>query len=166
MRGHRLYSVIDRVQTGVLDRVAKCLEPLHVKRDVVVYDENCTRAVVVSISYVSDYAVEGIGVEVSAAHFDNRAETAIKRAAAGSLYDINRPAQHCVTTEDPRVAVGWSDLTAVKATNLAVLILVKAVAASECQAGYVVESASIFDRPQQFPKSDLALTSHYEINAV
>ncbi len=54
---------------------------MHVESDIVVYQENGTRAVVASIPYVCQNTIKGVGVEVSPPHFNNRAEAAVVGAA-------------------------------------------------------------------------------------
>ncbi len=62
-------------------------------RDVVVYQEDGPGSAVACIAYVTQDAFKGIRVKVAAPHFDDRAETAVVRAAARSLDHIHLAAQ-------------------------------------------------------------------------
>ena len=73
-RGRRLNGVFELVQPGVDDRAAERLEPPHIKRDVVVHDEERSGATVPRVADVRQDPLEGVGVEVASAHLDNRAE--------------------------------------------------------------------------------------------
>ena len=81
-RRRRLDRVFELVQPGADDRLAQRGEALHVERDVVVDDEQGPGAAITAVADVVEDAVEVVGVEVAAAHLDDRAEAAVERAAA------------------------------------------------------------------------------------
>ena len=105
-RGHRLDDVVDVVEAGVDDRAAQRLEP----RDVSVMLSSTrkiaraprARASAMSASTRSNR----YGVEVPAAHLDDRAEAAVVGAAARRLDDVDRPAEQRVAGQHARGAVG------------------------------------------------------------
>ena len=59
---------------------------------------------------IGEHALEREGVEVPAAHLDDRAEAAVERAAARGLDDIHLAAEHRVAAEHARGAVRQGDL--------------------------------------------------------
>ena len=105
------------------------------RRDVVVDDEDGARAVVAGVANVGQHAVERVGVEVAAAHLDDRAEAAIEGAAARGLDHVDLPAQHGVAAEHAGVALGQADLVAFEAVH-------RARQDSACQ-----PSSARYDRP-------------------
>ena len=93
---HRLHDVVDRVQTRFDDRFAQGFESRDVQRDVVVDNEDRLRAMVARIANIGDHAIERVGMEISASHFNDRTEAAIESAAAGRLHDVHLTPDHCV----------------------------------------------------------------------
>src|SRR5262245_30194985 len=92
-RGHRLNGVFEVVEPGIDDRSAERLEPPHVKRDVVVHDEERPGTTVPRVANVRQDPIEGVDVEVASAHLDNRAEAAVEGAAARGLDHVDLPAE-------------------------------------------------------------------------
>ena len=81
-RGHALNEVVDVLQAAIDDAAADRLEATHVDRDVVVHDEDRARPPGARVPDVVEHAVDGPGVEVAAAHLDDRAEAAVVGAPA------------------------------------------------------------------------------------
>src|SRR5689334_14109470 len=75
-RGHGLDKVVQLVQPSIDNGMAQRLETMYVERNVVVYQENGTGAVVSRVSDISQDAFESVGMKVASAHFDDRAEAA------------------------------------------------------------------------------------------
>jgi len=94
------------VESGVNDCLAQGLKPRNVERDVVVYDEDAACAAYPRVTDILDDAIKVVGVKVPSTHLDDRAETAVERAAARRLDNIDLPAEHSVSLEDSRVAPG------------------------------------------------------------
>jgi hypothetical protein len=85
--------------------VAQRLEPLDVQGDVVVDDEDRLRAVTAGIGDVGHDALDRVRVKVTAAHLDDRAETAVKRTAARGFDHVHRPAHEGIAAEDTGATV-------------------------------------------------------------
>ena len=81
-RRHALDQIVNAIQAGVDDGVAELFEPIDVKRDVVVDEEDAARAARVGVGDVLDHARDREAMEVAAAHLDDRTETAIESAAS------------------------------------------------------------------------------------
>src|SRR5574337_315075 len=133
-RGHRLYRVVDIVESGLDDRLAEGLEPPHIEHDVVIDDEDRPCAVVTGIADVRNHPVKRVGVEIPAAHLDDRAEAAIERTAARGLDDIDLSPECGVSAEYPRVAVRQSYLATFQVADRSVRIVTEAVAVPVGQA--------------------------------
>src|ERR1700730_11619537 len=84
-RGHCLYEIVELVETSRNDGFAQRLETMHVEHDIVVNQENGAGAVVARVANVGNYVLEGVGVEVAAAHFDDRAENDVIGPSPRSL---------------------------------------------------------------------------------
>lgn len=68
-------------------------ESRDVERDIVIDEENRSRAMFVSVTNVIDDAVDVEAMEIPAAHLDDRTETAVECAAARSLDNVDLPSQ-------------------------------------------------------------------------
>ena len=101
-RRHPLHDVAQVVQVRLDDRFAEGLEAAHVERDVVVDQEDDLRAVIARVGDVGDHASHLAGVEVPAAHLDDRAEAAVERAPARGLDHVHRIAEERVPLQHAR----------------------------------------------------------------
>ena len=81
---------------AVDDGAAERLEPVDVERDVVVDEEDRLGAVRARVRDVGQHALDRVGMEVAAAHLDDRTETAVERAAARGLDDVHLPPEQRV----------------------------------------------------------------------
>ena len=88
------------------DRLAKGVEAPHVQGDVVIDQENGPGAVIAGVAYVRQYPIERIGVKLATPHRDDRTETTIESTATRGLDDIDLAAEHSITVQNPRIAVG------------------------------------------------------------
>src|SRR5262245_25803627 len=107
-RGHCLNCVINVVQASIDDRLAKRFEPTHVQHDVIIHDENRTRAVISSIANVGDHSIKRVGEKITATHLDDRTEAAIEGAAPRRFDYISLAAEHAVPLQYSRIAIRWS----------------------------------------------------------
>src|SRR6202042_504131 len=80
-----LHQEINLVQSGSEDGVTQRLEMPHTQRNVVVDQENGSSAMVMGVANVSQHAVEGISMKITAPHLDDGTEAAIIGAATRSL---------------------------------------------------------------------------------
>ena len=92
------------------DGLAQAAKARDVQRDVVVDEEDRARAAGVGVPDVCDDAFDRPCVKVAAAHFDDRAETAVVRAAARRLHDVDRPAEHGVAGQYARGPIRQPDV--------------------------------------------------------
>ncbi len=81
-RGHGLDEIVDLVQSGGDDGFAESFEAFYVQGDVVIDQEDGAGAVIAGVANVGEDAIERVGMEVAAAHFNDGAEAAIVGAAA------------------------------------------------------------------------------------
>ena len=103
---HGLDDVIDLVKPGVNDCLAEGLKPRNIERDVVVDDEDTACAAHPRVTDILDDAIKVVRVKVPSTHLDDRAETAVERAAARRLDNVDLPAEHSVSVKDSRGALG------------------------------------------------------------
>src|SRR5262245_38332711 len=103
-RSHCLDGVVDGIQPGVGDGLAQRFKTGHVQGDVVINDENGAGSVLASVADIGKHAIEGKRVKVPAAHLDNRAEAAVKRASARSFDDVDLPSEHRIAAQYPRIS--------------------------------------------------------------
>src|SRR4029077_4800542 len=117
----------------VYNRLAETFESSHVQGDIIVDQENRPCAVIAGVAYVRQYPIERIRVELTAPHRDVRAEAAIKSTTTGGFNDVHLAAQHRVTAEDTRIAIGKPYLTGVKPANRTIGIVTETPVLSEGQ---------------------------------
>ena len=110
-RRHRLHEVVDVVHAGCRNRPAQPLEPLHVQRDVVVNDEDRARAARSRVSDVRQHPLVAEGVEVPAAHLDDRTEAAVVSAAARRLDEIDLSSKERVPRQHAAGPLRETDLS-------------------------------------------------------
>ena len=146
-RGHCLYEIVELVETSRNDGFAQRLETMHVEHDIVVNQEDGAGAVVARVANVGNYVLERIGVEVAAAHFDDRAETAVIRAAPGSLDHIHLAPQQCVALEYPSTTVRRPDLIIFQAMYRPSRSMEPTVAFATRQATDTFEASAPFQCP-------------------
>src|SRR5713101_3487664 len=161
---HGLDKVVQLVQPSLDDGMAELFETTHVERNVVVHQENGTGAVVSGVSDVSQDAFESVGVKVAAAHFNDRAETAVVGAAARSLDHIHLAAQQCVALEHAGVTVGRADLIVFQPMYRPVGIVEPPITGAVRKTADPTEISALLHRAQKFAKSNLAFAAHDEIH--
>ena len=66
------------------------------------------------VAYVGEHPVEGKGMKLATAHRDDRAKTTIESTTTRGLDDVDLAAKHSITAQNPGLAVGQPNLTAVK----------------------------------------------------
>src|SRR6476620_7068423 len=115
------------VQPGLYDCLAKCLEARHVEGDVVIDEEDCPSAVGSGVAYVGEHPVEGKSMELATAHRDDRAKTTIESTTTRGLDDVDLAAKHSITAQNPGLAVGQPNLTAVKFAHRPIRVMAEAV---------------------------------------
>jgi hypothetical protein len=144
---------------------AERLEPPHVKRDVVVHNEERPGATVPRVADVRQDPLEGVGVEVASAHLDNRAEAAVECAAARGFDHVDLPAEERVAAKYPHVAPRRPDLAVLKAAHAPRGVVAESVGASVGQARNLVVSAPCLEPTQQLTERDLPLAPHDEVDS-
>src|SRR2546430_17291782 len=115
------------VQPGIYNCPAKRLETRHVEGDVVINQKNRLGAVLSCIAYILEHPLERIRVELTTAHRDNRAETAIERTTARGFDNVDLAPEHGITAENARVAVREPYLTALKTADRSIRIVLETV---------------------------------------
>ena len=145
-RGHGLDEVVELVEPGVDDGFAQGLEAAHVESDVVVDEENSAGAVTAGVADVVEHAIERIGVEVAAAHFNDGAEAAVVGAAARGFDDIDLASEQGVAAEHARGAVGQADFAIFQAMHRASRVVPPAVAIAVGETADGFEAAAVFSR--------------------
>src|SRR5690349_4768290 len=138
-RGHRLDGVVNIVESGIDDGLAKRLETLDGEADVVINNKDGLRATVARVSDICEHAVEGVGMEVAASHFDDGTESTIEGATARGLDHVHLAAHHGVAIEDARIALGKTYFIAIQAVHRARQVFTPAVAGAERQSGYMAK---------------------------
>src|SRR5262245_19285080 len=111
--------------------MAQSFEAAHVKRDVVVDDEDRSRAVISGIADICDDPIKRISMEVPASHLDDRAEAAIVGASARGFDHIHLPPENRVAFEHPSIAIGQIYLTAFETIHWSLRIVIEAVTAAK-----------------------------------
>ncbi len=162
------------------DGVAQAFEAVDVEGYVVVDEKHGAGAVGVGVANIGEHAVEGICVEVAAAHLDDGAEAAIEGAAARGLDHVDRPAQHVIAREDAGAAVRQSDITAFEGMDGAVgigkpigcnRVVGKSLSRNLGESGApgeprdVPESAVALDGASEFAEGEFAFAANDEIDA-
>ena len=116
-RGHALDDVVDVVEAAVDDRPAEGLEAGDVERDVVVDEEDGAGAARARVGNVVEHPRNREAMEIPAAHLDDRAETAVERAAPRRLDDVDAAAHHRVAGENAGSALWRPDLLVARAAR-------------------------------------------------
>src|ERR1700680_5347266 len=109
--------------------MAERLKAMDIQCNIVVDEEDCAGAVALRIADVSDDAVKGVGVKVTAAHFNDGAERAVVRAAARGFDDLDLAAKDRAALENAGATVGKLDFVifqTMRGTQLVVNPLVTA----------------------------------------
>src|SRR5258708_30957692 len=122
-RGHSLNEVVQVVEPGVDDGMAKPFKAADIQRDVVVDEEDRFGTMHFRIADVGDYAVKRISVKITTTHFDDGAETTVIRAAARSLDDICLAAKDRVALQHPRTAVWKANLVIFQPVRRTLLVV-------------------------------------------
>src|SRR5258707_4944202 len=139
------------VQPGLYDCLAKRLEARHVEGDIVIDEEDCPGAVGSGVAYVGEHPVEGKSMELATAHRDDRAKTAIESTTTRGLDDVDLAAKHGITSQNPGLAVGQPDLTAVKSAHRTIRVMAEVLRHSVLLSPKCVLIPNRFDCPQQVP---------------
>jgi hypothetical protein len=164
-RRHRLNAVLQVIEARIEDRPAQRFEATDVERDVIVDQENRFRSVSARVANVGQDSIEVVGVKVSTAHLDDRAEAAIERTAPRRLDDIDLPSNHRVPRQDARAPIGQADVAAGERRDGPIRVGHERLTTAVREARDAVVTAIGLDRAQQVPKRDLALASHDEVCA-
>ncbi len=104
-------------------------------------------------------------MEVAAAHFDDRAKTAIEGAAARGLDHIHLPAQQRVSLEHARGALWQADFLIFEPVRRPRGIVHPTIAIVPRQAPDLVDPGALFQRAQQLAEGNFALAAHQIIDA-
>src|ERR1700730_807837 len=163
-RGHGLYEIIELVEASRNDGFAQRLETMHVEHDIVVNQEDGAGSVVARVANVGNHALEGIGVEVAAAHFDDGAETAVIGTSPRSLDDIHLASQQCIAFKHTRITVGQPDFLVIELVNGPGRIVCPAAFVAVGETANPIEAISPLEGTQQLPKSHLPLAAHNVID--
>ena len=147
--------------------LAQRFEAPDVERDVVVDEEDRPRAVAARVGDVGQHAVDAVGVEVAAAHLDDRAEAAVVGAAARGLDDVHLAAEQRVAAEHARGAVRQPQRLGREPRDRPVGVVHEAVRASGTTGRRSPSSGAFrFERAQQLAERLLAFAADDELDVV
>src|SRR5258708_33078398 len=144
-RGHSLNEVVQVVEPGVDDGMAKLFKAADIQRDVVVYEEDRSGTMHFRIADVGDDAVKRISMKITTTHFDDGAETTVIGAAARSLDDICLAAQDRVALQHPRTAVWKANLVILQPVRRTLLVVNPLIAAAVREPGDEVHVATALE---------------------
>src|SRR4030095_1627015 len=113
---------------------------------------------------VGEHALDGIWMEVTPAHLDDRTEAAIERAPARGFHHVDAPAQQRVVGEDPRVTVWQPQRVRGQREPRAVAVVGESVARPVREPVDRLEAAAALERAQQLAPRMLALAADGEID--
>ena len=164
-RRHALHDVVDVVEAGLDDGAAQCLEPWYVDRDVVVDEEDGAGAAVASVGDVGDHARDGEAVEVAAAHFDDRAETAVEGAATRGFHDVDLPTHHRVAGQHAGGTIGTLERAVLDGRHRTRRIAPEDITVSIPEASDGRERRSLLERPNELAEGTFAFAADDEVNA-
>ena len=167
--GHGLDGVVDIVEPGAGNRFAQPREALHVEGDVVVDEEDRLGAVPLRIGNIGKDPLDWVGMEVAAAHLDDRAEAAIEGAAAGRLDDVDAPSEQGVAAQHARTAIRQPQALRGERYDGRRRIVHELAAAPEREAGearqlFRTRLAVALDRADQRTERPLAFAANEEID--
>jgi hypothetical protein len=162
--GHGLNVKIDVIETSADDRLADFFETRDVEHDVVVHDEDGSRAVALGIADIFDDSFDRKNMKISAAHFNDRTEAAIKRATARGFDHVDGPANHGVALQHPCRAIRQADLVLFEALSRGGRIVNELLPSAEGEAGNGFEIATVFKGAQQLSKGRLTFSANHKVD--
>ncbi len=104
-------------------------------------------------------------MEVAATHLDDGAESAVEGATARGFHYVHLPAQHSVTGEDARAAVGQANFLTVQAVYWTRRIHDPTFARTIGKPRDGGKFAGAFEAAHQLTEGQLAFTAHDEVDA-
>jgi hypothetical protein len=105
------------------------------------------------------------GMEVAAAHLDDRAKAAVEGAATGRLDDVNLAAENRVTLQHPRASLRQRELTLPQPADLPIRVVGDTAAGRPPrQAGNRRQARISLHRSQQFAERQLAFAAHDRVH--
>jgi hypothetical protein len=152
-RGHSLNEVVQGIEPGVDDGMAKPFKSADIQRNVIVYEEDRSG----TMHLASRNAVKRISVKITTAHFDDGAEATVMGAAARSLDDICLAAKDRVALQHPRAAVGKANLVIFQSARRTLLVVNPLIAATVREPGDEVHVATAVERTRQLPECNFTL---------
>ncbi len=116
------------------------------------------------VADVGQNPLEGVRVEVAAAHRDDRAEAAIEGAPARGLHDVHRAPKERVALQHPGAPVRQPYPTICEALNPPVGVVEEAVAVPVGETGNALKPVAAFEGPNQLAERQLSLAPHDKVH--
>jgi hypothetical protein len=162
--GHCLDEILDIVEPGVDDRRAQGFKPMYVERDVVVDQEDCACAVAPRVRNVGEHPIDRKYMKVAAAHFDDRAETAVKGAPSRRFDDVYLAPHQGIAVEDARRAVRQAKGIRLEAGDGAIGPVNQSGRCSTRQAGDWLNGSARIQRTKQLTQRMLSFATDEKIH--
>jgi GAF domain-containing protein len=114
---------------------------------------------------IGHHAIDRPDMEVPPAHFDDRAEGAVVRAAPRGFDDVNLAPHEGVSGEHPRRAARGTHVLVVEMTDRTIRIALEAIALAIRDARNLAEIASAFERAKELAERLVAFAANDDVDA-
>jgi hypothetical protein len=163
-RRHRLNEILDVIEPGIDDGLAQQREASYVERNVVIDQKDRPSAVAAGVRNVGKHPLDWKHVKVPAAHFDDRAEAAVERAAPRRFDDVNLTPHERVAIEDTCCAVWQAEWVGFEIGDRSIRPMKQSSRCSVGQAGNWVYGPARIERAKQFAQCVLSFAADKKID--